>query len=447
MKRFLIVVGLLAALLIAAAAIFIATFDGDRYRPQAVRALEERLGRAVDVRRLSLGWQGGLAVRAEGLAVYEGRDRTGEPLAQAASAGAVVRLLPLLKRRIEVPSVTVEDASGHWKDAAAPATEVWVKAVDVTARLGRLPVDPARLDEVEADVRVTDGTVRFSGLAAPVESIRLAAAMTGGRIELRSGSATLAGGTLRAGGRIEHLAVQPRTTLTLTAEHLSLERLLPTAAPGVPRLTGTLSASFEGTAHGLAAGDITRTLAGTGRLQLADGKIEGLNVLRAVFERLSMLPGLMERLQARLPEASRQRLEARDTVFQPVDLSMTVADGAIELRRLQVESDACALTGAARVGLDGRLSGQVTLAVEPGLSEAIIRSVNELQALADEEGRLSLPVDVQGRLPQVTVLPDLGDVASRLVATKTREWLGSVLGDVLKSREAAPDGAVPPATP
>ena len=446
LKPVLLAAAIVVGLLIVGIVVVIATFDVDRYRPLVAQRLQDALGRPVDLGRLSLAWHQGLAMRCDGVTIHADASKAGEPLLQMDSASATVRLLPLLRRQIEIPVVTVRGAAMHWRDPASPSTEVSVKSVDLTATLGRLPSDPAQLEQVDAGVRVTDGIVRLSSLAGAVESIRLDAVMKGGRVELRSLSAKLAGGTIHATGRIEHLSIQPRTTVKVTVEKALLQRLLPATAPEAPQLSGSLSLSFEGVVHGLTAEDLRRTLAGSGRLTLTDGKVANLNVLRDVFERLSLLPGLVQKLQSRLPEASQRHLQARDTLLQPVNVSVTVADGAITLHDVQVASEAFALRGDARLQLDRTLTGQMMLAVEPGFSSAIVRSVKELQALTDSDGRLTLPVLVQSRLPQVSVLPDIGYVASHLLMTKTRDWLGSVLEGALAPPEASSsDGSTPPA--
>ncbi|TPW01555.1 MAG: hypothetical protein FD129_3344, partial [bacterium] len=119
----------------------------------------------------------------------------------------------------------------------------------------------------------------------------------------------------------------------------------------------------------------------------------------------------------------------------------------ITLHEVRLESEAFALSGGVRVGLDGGLTAQTTLAVEPGVSDAIIRGVNELQSLADAEGRLTLPVTLQGRLPQVSVMPDVSYVASRLIVTKAREWLSGMLEDALGPRGAPAPETAPPTAP
>ena len=107
MKYFLRVLVIICLLAVAAVAIFLATFDADRYRPQLIAQLQAALGKPVTLDRISLGWQQGIAVQFKGLAIYEGAAAVGEPLIQVESAPGVLKLLPLLKKQVQVASVVL----------------------------------------------------------------------------------------------------------------------------------------------------------------------------------------------------------------------------------------------------------------------------------------------------------------------------------------------------
>lgn len=389
-KRALLIVGALGLIVIAGLGAFLATFDADRYRPLVVRQLESALGKPVRLERVSLGWRGGLALQLKGLAV-SGVEWT----AQAEQVSATVRLLPLLRRQLQLSSL---------------------------------------------DIR--DGRLRLRGLIVPIERLTVEATAGAERITLTQCSARMAGGTLGLTGAVERVTTQPSATIQATVEQVRLDALWPEPAPHQPRLRGTLNGSFTGSTQGLSWPQISRSLSGQGRLTLTDARIDHLNILREVFRRLSILPGVLEALQARLPPSYQARLDARDTILHPVDLQVTAADGALTFAELQLETDDLILKGAGRVGLDGTLAAQASVWVDPDLSAAIIRSVNELQSLADAQGRLELPVAVQGTLPRVAVLPDLGQLGSRLIVQKAQEVIGGLLQRALE-KHLAPESASP----
>ena len=563
MKKVLVIGGVIVGLLVAGVAICLATFNADRYRPLVIKQLESALGRPVQLAHLSLGWRGGIALELRGLAIYPNAQAMTEPTVQVDILSAVVRLLPLLKKEVQVSSVAlirprvqvrrdaqgnidlmglavvagpaaassrhtttvggapmsldiaslqVEDGSLHWTDAmASPTTDLWVKSLDATLKhvsltrpiefqlrlaafsdgqnlhlrgrlqmptkdragvlegvrletdfsrlnvakltqalpavkeaglrglagtlvvsIDRVVLAPQGLGQLAAQVRLSGGRLVLARLGSPIENVTVDALAKQGRIDLKRGLATFAGGTIAATGTMEELKTQPRASLQVTIDRLALDAFLPTPGPNEPQLRGQLSASFHGTGQGLAIPQLTQTLSGQGHLAISDGVIANLNVLREVFRRLSILPGLVETLQARLPESYQAKLAARDTVLQPIEVSVTARDGALAFDQLRVVTDSFQLTGMGRVGFDGTLSCQSMLQVDPALSAAIIKSVKELTSLTDAEGRLQLPVVMTGSLPRVAVLPDVPYVASRLVATKAEELFGALLEKALE---------------
>ena len=67
-----VVMAIAVVVLLAATAgvVFVVTFDANRYCPLVIAKLEDALRRPVSLERISLGWQGGLALRLQELTVY-----------------------------------------------------------------------------------------------------------------------------------------------------------------------------------------------------------------------------------------------------------------------------------------------------------------------------------------------------------------------------------------
>lgn len=460
MKKLLLAVFVVGALLVAGVAIVIATFDADRYRPQLISQLESALGRPVKLDRIALGWQGGLAVQLQGLAIYEDVAKQLEPPIQVDSAQALVRLWPLLRRDVQVSSVVLmrprirasRDADGRVSLMGLAAAASPAAAGSQQATVG----DTAVTFNI-ASLRITDGVLHWTddALRPPVDLWLRALDVTVTNIAPGQAMDVEARGALNA--QVQNLRVTGRITLPnaaqpgsveqlkLAVERLPLEQFFSSAAPGEPQLHGQLSTTVEGAVPTFDPAQVMRSLSGSGRLMLDEPKLVNLNILRTVFERLSMLPGLVERLEARLPESYRAKLTASDTVLAPMDIAMRVEGGAVRFDEVELRTDTVALTGTGQVGLDGTLEVRSTLRVEPLLSQAIIQSVNELQALTNPAGELELPVVIRGRLPRVAVVPDVQYVASKVIATKAVDLLGDLLREKTAPAEGTPQEA--PATP
>ncbi|MBI3330655.1 MAG: AsmA family protein [Candidatus Omnitrophica bacterium] len=452
MKKILAILAVLVLAGLVVLGVFLATFDANRYRPLIVRELERTLGRPVRLEGISLGWRRGIALQCAGFAIFEDAAARGEPLIQVETASALVRLRPLLRKEVRVSSVVLHrprirvsrDAQGNVNllglaAAAAPAG---------AARPAAGPRESAVSFNV-ASLRVTDGTLRWTdAVAQPPADLQLdrvdvtVTNIAPGQpmaIEMRgalasespnvrlSGRLTLPRPSGRGGrGRPAPASGGSLEEMRLAIERLPLEAVLPASA-GSPQLRGTLTLSLEGSAPTLDPSQALRAASGRGTVKLDDAVIANLNVLRTVFEKLAMIPGLVEQLEARLPESERAKLTATDTVLEPIDLAVTLQEGVLRFGDLRVQTDAFGLSGDGRVGLDGTVDVRSTLRIDPALSAALIRSVNELQGLANAQGELELPLAVQGQAQRLAVLPDLQYVASKLLATKAIDLLGKVL--------------------
>ncbi|MBI3616195.1 MAG: AsmA family protein [Candidatus Omnitrophica bacterium] len=472
MKRLLLFIGVVFILAAAAVAVFIATFNADLYRPLLVNKLQEALGVPVKLERISLGWRGGIALSLKKLAVYPepkgiyaDLSRRAEPSVQIEEISLLVRPLPLLKKRLEIASVALIQPRVHLSRGAGGAFQVegvnlpgisrpngleMTEAVasqsasaaspsaSAASQPGPAPSNSPTAVSLSIDrVQVEQGTVRVSdsSLKPPgewiLEQVALEAVVKPDRIDLRNFSAEIGGGKITVSGKAEGLKSQPRVEFNAAADGLALQKFLP-ASEGEPHLSGELSASFQGTVQGSTPDAMLSSLSGNGKVRIAHPVLVNLNILREVFSRISIVPGLEEVLQSRLPESYRDKLNSRDTVFEPIDLPVTAAQGALQFQNLRLATDTFVLTGAGRLGMDRALSSRMQLKIGPELSAAILRSAKEFQALAGPDGRIEFPVMAEGILPRVTVLPDVSYLASHLIVHRAEDLLGGLLEKMLE---------------
>jgi hypothetical protein len=578
-KKLLFFTLLFILIAVGALAVFLFTFNVDQLRPLIVEKLEEGLGKPVEIERLSLTWADGIALKLNRLALYGDDAKRGRAVVELEEVSVVVKLLPLLRKEIEIrsvrlirpyfhlirnsagqvsiagleqprpkaeppgPAVTpagvsspeavkasvipllvehfkLEDGKLRFTDQKSePPLDLEVREADLTVRnvsfdrpveiqgkaaflsdrqnlalRGRLRVNQkelsgtledvvfetklsdwqmerlieafpksrklgigqnpegnfkVRIDSLEfnregvgkfsSQVDLEGGRVVLSSLGAPLEKIELQGLIGEERIEVRNFSMNLAGGTLLAEGTLEKwMAPQPKQlTLRTTVQGVSLETLVPPKRPDEPSLRGRLAAQFQGGARAAQIETLPRALSGGGKVSVSDPVLVNVNVIREVFNRLSVIPSLVERLQNRLPEDYKEKLEAEDTVLKPIEIPFTAQNRTLFIDQFVIASDTFEIQGAGRVGFDGSLNGQAILLIDPDLSNAFIRSIEELRYLANAEGRLQIPLVILGLLPHVQVYPDVQQVAALLAASKTREVVGSFLEKKLLKKEAS----------
>ncbi len=105
MKKFFLILAVFVGVLLIAAAVFIATFDLNRYRPQILEQIQKATGKEARIGRLGLAWKGGLAARVDQVALFDAGDA--EPDASLDYATVRVALKPLLRKEVQVSGVVV----------------------------------------------------------------------------------------------------------------------------------------------------------------------------------------------------------------------------------------------------------------------------------------------------------------------------------------------------
>lgn len=293
-----------------------------------------------------------------------------------------------------------------------------------------IEADSLRLGAKDAAVkiRLDRGKVRLKSFKGPIENISVNALASAAMIKIQKITADLAGGKVEGQGAVNMTDPQsPAIAFDMKANKLLLGDLAP-APQGSPQIKGSLSLAVRGNSTGQASDEIMRMLTAEGDAILDQGVITNMNILREVFQKISVIPGLMERLLARLPQDYKSRLDEKDTKLKTIQLPFSVQNGTVDLPRVSVATDSFRLEGSGTYGLDqGAVAGTSLLSIDKDLSAAMIRSVEELQYLTDSKGELQIPLSFRGNVPEVAVTPDLQSVAAKVAAQKAKELIGGYL--------------------
>lgn len=106
-KKIIIFLSVLIVLIAGGIAVFIATFDIDRYRPLLFEQLEKALGSPVRLDKISLAWRNGIAVELAGFKIYKDARSMDKPVAALDRASAKLHVGPLLQKKIDVSTLTL----------------------------------------------------------------------------------------------------------------------------------------------------------------------------------------------------------------------------------------------------------------------------------------------------------------------------------------------------
>jgi len=170
--------------------------------------------------------------------------------------------------------------------------------------------------------------------------------------------------------------------------------------------------------------DMLKTLSAKGKAKLTNVILDNMNVLRTALDQLNMLPNVVQKLKNNLPEKYSALLDKNYTIFKPINSDFEIKDARIYFNDLLVESDTFYIVSKGSVGMtDQSLGIYANLFIPKDLSGAFINVTPEFAYLADNEGLITMPLEIKGKMPSVSVMPDLNYVLQKLIASKGQELL------------------------
>jgi uncharacterized protein involved in outer membrane biogenesis len=195
----------------------------------------------------------------------------------------------------------------------------------------------------------------------------------------------------------------------LNATLAGVDMAAATAFAGSPgTITGRLSGKLNLTGRGMDASSVMKATRGTARVDIVDGVIKNLGLIRSVVVATSGRA-----------DATGAGGGARDEPFTKLGATLTVSGGSASTEDLRFESKDLLLGATGAVRLDGsaiNLTGQVQLSDQ--LSKQAGR---DLVRYTQEGGRVTLPATITGpaNAPQVRI--DIASMAKRALTNRAND--------------------------
>ena len=185
------------------------------------------------------------------------------------------------------------------------------------------------------------------------------------------------------------------------------------ASPGT--ITGALSGTLELEGQGLEVEQALRTAQGRARVDITDGTIAGLQLVRTLVTATSGRGGTLASAQA----AAQTRATPGGERFSRLGATLQLGRGVMTTTDLALASTDVDLSASGML----RLASMVTdFAGRARLSESLsAQAGRDLYRYAQEGGRVTLPVTVSGPIDRLAVHVDLGAAAQRAIRNRAAE--------------------------
>ena len=254
------------------------------------------------------------------------------------------------------PSATPAAKSSGWSDA---------------------PIDLSALRAADADFDFTANSILYRKIT--IGKSALALHLKNGRFEADLSEMALYQGKGHGKVVADGSGPTPAVAADFDLAGVAIQPLLRDAA-NFERLTGSGNLAFDVTGHGKSQREIVSSLNGKGNLNLANGKIEGVNIIAFMKNVASTATG--------------GQGGANETDFGALTGTYTIANGILRNNDLKLTSPEVPMTGAGTVDLPLR---QVDYKLTPSVA-----------------GLLAVPVTISGPWDDLSYRPDLAGVAKSL---------------------------------
>lgn len=429
----------LVVVLIAALVIFVNTFDINRFKPQIVSQASSALHRKVDFEKAGLAFslRQGVSLRVNNLVIAEdsafgqGNFFTVKDISLSIDVLGYIfhKVISISSATIDGPHITII----RQKDGALNVLTIAQtsgnkgseeKVGNVTAPSAPMAV-PAIL---VPSFRINNAEVSYIDhsteppLEVTVKDIQLSAKVTQSKIILESFSASLGGGSIKGAGSIDDYVTKQEFAFGLNANNVRLEELIPSGMFPV-KIKGFASSQMQVEGQGFAPEAMTASLAGVGNFAFKNIVLEDINVFQRVMGKLTMIPGLTEKIEAVVPAHYKHTLAQNDTSFSDIDLPITIEHGRAIIKDMVIVSDMFSLKGNAGVGFDSSYTIEGVFLIPADLSAAMISGVPELQYLLNEDKNIFVPLKVSGKAGGAALNVDVGYLAKKLLTNQVKTQL------------------------
>ncbi len=256
---------------------------------------------------------------------------------------------------------------------------------------------------MDPKLALAGSTLKFSGIVSGSledPNLKLVLDAFGGTVEIEGGW-----------GRDGRLDLE---TVVSNIELGELTRRL--AESNTPLLDGSLSMRLTVTGIGETWSELAPGLEGLGTGQIDSGILHDINLFEEAVAGLTGVPGLSEKLPEKIYKKYPELFSSGDTEFDRMDAKLEVREGRVHILGIQLEAKDYGLRGWGSLSLAGDLDLSTRIVLSAALTSDLIDKVRLLKHLRGDDGRIEIPVQISGVLPDVSAKPDSDAIAKQLGA-------------------------------
>lgn len=451
---------LIVFLLIGAGGIifFISRFNPNDYRPLIESKLSENLQLKVEIGRLSTNWYQGLAVKANEIKISSRKGAV--PFLSIDSFFLQFNPFSLLSGKLvfsdfrlvgpKVLLIRSRDGLTNWEKTAPKVVKPAAKPKNYFEKIA------AGLVILFSKAIIQDGSFHFRdesqapSFEIPIEGIQAQIQLSGTNIRTKGEGRWLdpAQSDFHWEGVWQSREQEADFNLSFRGKQFSTQgKVAPFQKPvrfqGVGDLnglvldqgplTGRVDGHVEFEGSGQNEEEIKKSILAKGKVEIHDGVFHDVNLIRSLFARITIIPGLNEVITSVLPPRFQPLFNEPDTHFESLQTEFNAQGNQVALEPFLLKGDDYLIDAQGNLGLEGNFDLHCQLILMEELSDFLIHRLKELSYLKNSQERIVIPFVLRGTWPRIFPEPDLVYLGERLVVDQGTKLLQKGL-EILSER-------------
>ncbi|MFH1355302.1 MAG: AsmA family protein [Candidatus Omnitrophota bacterium] len=309
---------------------------------------------------------------------------------------------------------------------------------DVDIRIDELLIGSEGIKNLALDASVDNGELRFKEMQMPIEDIEMDLKIRGDEILIKKIDADIADGSIEASGLVKDYLGKQNYKLDVDIEDFKLQDFFDPKQAKVSA-EGIVSGKMDLSGQGIKYQDLL-TLAGNIDLSIVKVKLKNINILRTVLNKISVISGLAEKLEAELPERFKEKLKQNDTELSDIKLPLVIKNNALSIDNAVFGGDEFIFKGRGDAKTNGIFNVEGTFFIPVDLSQAMVTAKEELKYFQNDQKEIYFPLRVTGKTTDFQFNVDAEYIAKRLLAEQGKAQLLNIIDKALgmgKEKEQA----------
>ena len=273
--------------------------------------------------------------------------------------------------------------------------------------------------------QLIDGQVVSKLLAVPIDKILVKFDASESKINLKDFSLALGSGQVHAQGVVKDYMTRQQFDFNVDVDQLPLGEIIDqTKYPA--QIKGLLTGNVKINGAGFTP-EAMDQITGQSLFSIADGELVGVNIVQTVLGHIKIIPGLGDAVESQLSPELRQKIGGKNTVIDKADVKTRIERSNVIIDTAELQAQGFRLSAHGNVGFDQTIAMQAELVLLKELARALMASAHEMEALADENQEIHIPVQITGKASALSIVPDMNYLSKRILVNQGSKQLEKVI--------------------